>query len=248
MTLAFHTHPLNYWTFEELNRFPIRHGIFSKQEGSGGEVYAAQNPEIAIALDSQDYCDLHQRHSTSIRSVTHTSSTYQPGDGLCTQSPLLSLHIRHSDCQAAIFYDREHHAIANVHSGWRGLVGNIYAVTVATMKKLFKTKTQDLFVAISPSIGPDHAFYPDYEILFPRSFVSFMKPDNYFDLRAIAHKQLLDLGIPKNQIFICDLCTYSKHEVFFSSRYRLHHPNPKLVGQDSKNKNNVTAVLLLNRD
>ncbi|WP_100934682.1 peptidoglycan editing factor PgeF [Candidatus Chlamydia corallus] len=248
MTLAFHGHPLNYWTFEELNGFPIRHGIFSKQQDEEGTVFAAQNPEIAKALRSQNYCDLHQRHGTSIHAVTPTSPHYQPADGLCTQSPLLSLHIRHSDCQAAIFYDREHHAIANVHSGWRGLLGNIYAVTVGTMKKLFHTKTQDLFVAIGPSIGPDFAIYPDYATLFPRSFLPFMNPKNHFDLRAIAQKQLSNLGIPKDHIFISNLCTYSEHEAFFSSRYRSHHPDPKLDGQNSKSKNNVTAVLLLPRE
>ncbi|ANH79107.1 peptidoglycan editing factor PgeF [Candidatus Chlamydia sanziniae] len=246
--LSFHTHPLNYATFDELTSLAIRHGIFSKQQDNEGFVYAASNEEIFPILEAKNYCDLHQLHSTTVRYVTQKTPVYQPGDGLHTQQPRLALHIRHSDCQAAIFYDKEHHAIANVHSGWRGLLGNIYAVTVAAMKKTYNTHSQDLLVFIGPSLGPDHAIYSDYLTLFPTTFYPFMYPKNHFDFRAVARKQLRDLGISNTNIVISDYCTYTEHDRFFSSRYQMSHPNLKPIHPVQKKKNNVTAVALLPRD
>ncbi|WP_348663973.1 peptidoglycan editing factor PgeF [Chlamydia vaughanii] len=230
----------------ELAGFPLRLGLFPKQRDNEGYVYVPKNEEIRQALGAKKFCDLHQVHSTSLRQATMTTPSGCPGDGLYTQEPMLSLHIRHSDCQPAIFYDPEKHVVANVHCGWRGLVGNIYAVTVATLKKVFNSRPQDLIVVVGPSLGPEHATYPDYKELFPPGFFSFMPSENHMDFRAIARKQLLDLGIPKSKITISEICTYAQHETFFSSRYRNYHAEPDVIDTPLR-KNNVTAVLLLPR-
>ncbi|AFS27980.1 hypothetical protein B712_0461 [Chlamydia psittaci NJ1] len=161
---------LNQLTFPELSDLPLRHGLFPKQTDAEGYVYVPKNDEIRKALGAERFCDLHQVHSTSLRHATCTTPSGCPADGLYTHDPMLSLHIRHSDCQPAIFYDPENHVVANVHCGWRGLVGNIYAVTVATLKRVYNSRPQDLIVVIGPSLGPDYAIYPDYRELFPPSF------------------------------------------------------------------------------
>ncbi|KPZ38169.1 polyphenol oxidase [Chlamydia psittaci NJ1] len=237
---------LNQLTFPELSDLPLRHGLFPKQTDAEGYVYVPKNDEIRKALGAERFCDLHQVHSTSLRHATCTTPSGCPADGLYTHDPMLSLHIRHSDCQPAIFYDPENHVVANVHCGWRGLVGNIYAVTVATLKRVYNSRPQDLIVVIGPSLGPDYAIYPDYRELFPPSFFAFMPKENHLDFRAIARKQLLDLGISSSKITISERCTYTEHEIFFSSRYRNYYSEPNVIDTPIK-KNNVTAVLLLPR-
>ena len=244
MTLILHPGPL--YTFAELEDLPLRHGIFPKQTNASGEECPATNAQIAEILGAEVYCDLHQRHTTTVYRATKTFPRQQPGDGLFTNELGLSLHIRHSDCQAAIFYDRKHHVVANVHSGWRGLVGNIYAVTVKNLKKAFNSVPKDLLVAIGPSLGPNYSIYPDYDLLFPRSFQAFMGPKEHIDFRALAHKQLRDLGIPEQNITIADICTYTEHTTFFSSRYV--RQNSSQTHQIRRKYNNVTAVLLLPRE
>lgn len=233
-------------SFPELESFPIRCGLFPKQFTEKGECCAPENKEICHALRGRSYCDLRQVHSTTVRPVTLQSASKCPGDGLCTHTPLLSLHIRHSDCQPAIFYDPDKHVIANVHAGWRGLLGNIYAVTISLLKKRYRSRPQDLIVSIGPSIGPVHAVYPDYKRLFPSSFIALMPEENHMDFRAVARQQLLEMGVRTSNLFISDLCTYAEHETLFSSRYRNTHADPREIG--SQAKNNVTAVMLCPRE
>lgn len=232
-------------TFPELEQFPISHGIFPKQSDEE-EANQASDAQIAACLGGKGFCNAHQVHGTSLRHVTHKTPKRCPADGLFTNSPLLSLHIYHADCQAAIFYDPQNHAIANVHAGWRGLVGNIYAVTVRLLKKTFGSKPQDLVVAISPSLGPDMAIYPDYQKLFPSSFFPLMPKENHLDFRAVARNQLLSEGLSKKNIFISERCTCSEADTFFSYRSwkSSHQNNPAAI---RPRRNNVTAVLLLPR-
>ncbi|EPP35641.1 multi-copper polyphenol oxidoreductase laccase family protein [Chlamydia ibidis] len=240
---------LHKLTFPELEEFPfLVHGLFPKQVDAFGVDHPPTNEQVRIAMGGKKFCDLQQVHGTSLKHISITTASGCPSDGLYTEIPDISLHIRHSDCQPAIFYDPEKHIVANVHCGWRGLVGNIYAVTVATLKKVYDSKPRDLTVVIGPSIGPDYAIYPDYQTLFPPSFFQFMPKKNHIDFRAIARKQLLDLGIQKNKLTISDRCTYTEHDIFFSSRYRNHNRDPIITGNTKKKKNNVTAVLLLPRD
>nr|WP_201456850.1 peptidoglycan editing factor PgeF [Chlamydia sp. 17-3921] len=248
MSLVLDTGPLDKFILKELEKFPIKHGIFPKQHDVHGKVFPAKNLDIVANLKAQSYCDLHQRHSTTVRQAKMTTPCQQPGDGLFTKELWLSLHIRHSDCQAAIFYDQEHHVIANVHCGWRGLIGNIYAVTAHKLRKFYNSQPSDLIVAIGPSLGPNYSTYPDYNTLFPRNFQTFMEPNGHINFRGIAYKQLRSLGIPNNNITILDTCTYTKHELFFSARYIAQHPEEFSQTHTKKQKNNTTAVMLLPRE
>ncbi|AGT70538.1 polyphenol oxidase [Chlamydia trachomatis] len=232
-------------TFPELEYLPIRHGIFPKQDDKE-EASQVSDEVISSSLGGNDFCNARQVHGTSVRYVTPKTPKRAPADGLFTTTLLLSLHIYHADCQAAIFYDPENHVIANVHAGWRGLVGNIYAVTVRLLKKTFNTRPQDLIVAISPSLGPDMAVYLDYKRLFPSSFFPLMPKENHLDFRAVARKQLLSEGLSSNHIFISERCTCSESNTFFSFRSwkSRHQQDPSAI---RSRKNNVTAVLLLPR-
>ncbi|AAF39190.1 peptidoglycan editing factor PgeF [Chlamydia muridarum str. Nigg] len=236
---------LHKQTFPELEHFPIRHGIFPKQNDKENASQAS-DAQISLSLGGSDFFNAHQVHGTSLRYVTHKTPKRCPADGLFTSTPLLSLHIYHADCQAAIFYDPQNHVIANVHAGWRGLVGNIYAVTVRLLKKKFHSRPQDLVVAISPSLGPDMAIYPDYRKLFPSSFFPLMPKENHLDFRAVARNQLLSEGLLKKNIFISERCTCSEADTFFSFRsWRSRHQNDPAAIRPRAN--NVTAVLLLLR-
>ncbi|MEN9343804.1 MAG: hypothetical protein RLZZ453_591 [Chlamydiota bacterium] len=139
-------------------------------------------------------------------------------DGLITNTLGLSLVALHADCQAAIFYDPKRNALGIVHAGWRGQMAGIYAACVQSMQNAFGSLPQDLYVAISPSLGPCHAEFTDYQKEIPESFWLFKQNQCHFNLSAIAEKQLHDLGIPKAQIQTANLCTYQNQENFFSYR------------------------------
>ena len=126
--------------------------------------------------------------------------------------------VRHADCQAAIFYDPKNKAVANVHSGWRGNVKNIYRSTIQKMRRVFGSKPADLLVCISPSLGPDCAEFIHYKAEFPEDFWAFQIKPYYFNLWAIARYQLELSGILPHHIEIAEICTNTEVEDYFSYR------------------------------
>ncbi len=115
--------------------------------------------------------------------------------------------IRHADCQATIFYDPEHNAIANVHCGWRGNVQNIYRATAFEMRKTFSSKPENILVGISPSLGPEKSEFINYRKEFPESFLPYEIKPTYFDLWAISRMQLEASGILPHHIEVASICT-----------------------------------------
>lgn len=139
-------------------------------------------------------------------------------DGLMTSATDLALLIQHADCQVALFFDPVHHAIANVHCGWRGNVQNIYRKTIGKMIEKFLTKPEDLLVCISPSLGPQRSEFRHYKRELPSDFYPFQIAPNYFDLWEISKMQLLREGILSSHLEIARMCTFEEADRFFSYR------------------------------
>lgn len=139
-------------------------------------------------------------------------------DAAATSERGIGLVVTHADCQAAIFYDPIQHVLANVHSGWRGNVQNIYAETVDFMKRNFLCSPENLLVCISPSLGPEDAEFINYRTEFPSEFWPFEVKPNYFNLWEISRWQLQQKGILPHHIQIAEINTYSNPNDYFSYR------------------------------
>lgn len=200
---------IEWLEFELLQGFPITHGITLRKNS---DVYRLQK-----ALNVEKAAFATQVHDKKVE-VVREQSWIDGVDGLITDTMGLGLAIRHADCQAAIFYDPTLHLLANVHSGWRGNVKNIYKATVEKMKSQFGVNPAHLLVCISPSLGPSHSEFINYKVELPDSFMPFQHKPYYFDLWAIAKWQLLELGISPHHIEIANMCTYTHSSDFFSYR------------------------------
>lgn len=139
-------------------------------------------------------------------------------DGITTDQKGIGLFNTHADCQVAIFYDPIQQAIANVHSGWRGSVKNIYAETIKHMKARYRSKVENLLVCISPSLGPESAEFIHYRQELPREFWAFQVKENYFDFWAISEWQLLQEGVLSSHIQMAKIDTFSVSADYFSYR------------------------------
>jgi len=194
--------------FELLQDVPgLIHGISLRQEGCIRQ--ALQIPRTHSGV---------QVHGNQIALVTDGAQAPQQCDGLITQKSDLGLVIYHADCQAALFYDPIHRALAAVHCGWRGNVQNIYAEAIGKMAHTFGSKPENLLVGVSPSLGPDHSEFINYKVELPEEFWQFQTRPLYFDLWAIARYQLEKCGILSHHLQIAELCTYANSEDFFSYR------------------------------
>lgn len=175
---------------------------------------------VANALSLPQLITAKQYHSVNIATITSAAVSEIPQcDALTTQSKNLGLMILQADCQAAIFYDPVHRAIANVHCGWRGSVQNIYQHTIHRMQKEYHTKPQDLLVCISPSLGPDNSEFIHYKTELPESFWQFQPKPNYFNFWEISQWQLSLAGILTHHIQIACIDTVSNPQDYFSYRY-----------------------------
>ncbi len=229
---------MRWLEFKLLQSFPnVIHGIFLKpaELEETSDIFPIDREKVRSALNLSSLVASHQVHSDMVKDIDDLCTGDQC-DGIYTQKPGVGLLIKHADCQAAIFYDPVKEVIANVHSGWRGSVKNIYANVVTILEKEMGSNPHDLIVCISPSLGPSHAEFKNFSNDFPIEFTSFQIHPNYFDFWAISKWQLMNLGIQERNIEIASLCTFEREKEFYSYR------RDKTAGR------NVTVVALKKRE
>lgn len=240
---------IEWLEFELLADIPgLVHGVFLRHGGVSKGPYCSLNVGGRIGDDPKNIAENRRRilrtlgietwvsgkqvHSDGVACVKNANQNVGDCDGLVTDQKDIGLMIKHADCQAAIFYDPINHAIANVHSGWRGQVKNIYRATIQKMMKAFGSRPEDLLVAISPSLGPDRAEFINYKVELPEEFWRFQIRPQYFDLWAIARYQLESAGVLPKHIEIAGICTHTDTNDYFSFR------------RDKVTGNNATLVML----
>jgi polyphenol oxidase len=228
---------IHWLEFELFQGFPLlKHAVFLRHGGTSEGKYASLNLSFGVGdnpahvksnihkvkelLNIADLCWSTQVHGKDLRDIDQMwNNGLTPCDGMTTLSLNKGLMIHHADCQAAIFYDPVHHALSNVHCGWRGSVLNIYSETVKKMQALYGTKPEDLYVGISPSLGPENSEFINHTIELPESFLKYQFKPLYFDFWALSREQLLQCGLKKEHIQIASINTYAHPEDFFSYRY-----------------------------
>lgn len=235
--MQLHTHNQLQWiAYDLLSDIPsLTHASFKRQGGVSLAPYHALN----LGYHTEDDPQAVQQNLTRVRDALSISTLKfvrqchelresiveedanikdEKSDILLTSRKEIGLMINHADCQAAIFYDPINHALAVVHSGWRGSVKNIYAHTIGLMQKRFRSSPKELLVCISPSLGPQAAEFTNYQTELPPHFWDFQIKPLYFDFWAISRMQLEKCGILPHHIEIASLCTYSNPQDYFSYR------------------------------
>lgn len=149
-------------------------------------------------------------------------------DGMVTDVPGVVLATFYADCVPLYFVDTVHRAIGLSHSGWRGTVGQIGAVTLQKMHDEYGTDPADVLAAIGPSICRDcyevsedviEQFRAAYgQEYWPRLF--YEKPDGKYqlDLWEACRVTLLNAGIRPEHLSLPNLCTCCNPELLFSHR------------------------------
>lgn len=217
----------------------IDHRVFLRHGGSSEGVYRSLNVgrsmgdssarvsenlnKISMLLGCSEIVVAEQEHGKTICHITRGNKDQLfVGDVLTTQAEGLPLLIKHADCQASCFYDPVNQAMALVHCGWRGNVGGVYAETVVFMQRTYGTSPSNLFVCVSPSLGPEHSEFVNYRTELPECFWAFQYKPFYFDLWAISEWQLTHAGVLPQHIQMAKIDTWENPKDYFS--YRRSHP------------------------
>jgi YfiH family protein len=221
--------------FKALEPFPqLVHGVFLRHGGFSSGPHASLNVGKSVGDDpivvDRNINAVHQiigasrfvtglqSHGAYVHDCNDVKTEIAACDALTTCQKGVALLIKHADCQATIFFDPVQNAIACVHSGWRGSVQNIYANAVQKMQAAFGTRPGDLIVCISPSLGPAHAEFKNYQTELPAAFWEFQVKPTYFDFWSISRSQLEQCGVLSSNIHIAGICTYANPQDYFSYR------------------------------
>ncbi len=144
-------------------------------------------------------------------------------DALITDKKGIPMVTLFADCVPLFFLDKRQGAAALAHSGWKGTVRRIGQKTAEKMIKDYGSKPEDILAAIGPSIQECHfEVGDDVAEIFIREFgyetaVRYNEKYHVNMQRAIK-KQILESGIPSENIDDCEICTYCNSDLLFSHR------------------------------
>ncbi len=184
----------------------------------------------AIGCESRTRYFAHQVHGACVidpATAAQTDSMHGgveigKADAIICDDPNALLSIRVADCVPILMASHDGNRVAAVHAGWRGVV---LGAATETLKQF--DRPSDVFITIGPSISLD-AFEVGLEVLaeFQQVFGDHTPYQNsasdkskaYIDLREALRLQLVDAGVPNDQIEVSDRCTVRDADEFFSHR------------------------------
>lgn len=146
---------------------------------------------------------------------------------ICNQRGIATL-VTTADCNPIIIYDYKKNIYANIHSGWKGTIKQIYLKAVHIMHEKFNINYSDLMVCVGPSIKK--CCFSSEDESFKKQFTDIWKDDDkyiyyednskrfHIDLSYVIKKDFLNIGIKEDNIIIPDICTKCNSNSFFSYR------------------------------
>jgi len=148
------------------------------------------------------------------------------GDGLMTEERDVYLGILTADCLPLLLLDPGRSVVGAVHAGWRSTVKGIAPKAVRALRRAFGCKPEDLLVAFGPAIGPccyvvreevTRTFLKADEAT--RRFLHPEEPGRWkMNLAGINQHQLCNEGVQEGNLFLSNLCTSCRKDLFFSVR------------------------------
>lgn len=140
------------------------------------------------------------------------------GDALVTHLAGAALFIQTADCQSVVLADPVQRVVANIHSGWRGSIGNIVGRTVDIMQQRFNCHPQNIHCGIGPSLGPCCAEFIHYRQEIPEFYWGYRHNGDYFDFWRMTADQLTAKGVLREHIELSNICTRCNPHLFYSYR------------------------------
>lgn len=184
-----------------------------------------------------------QTHTNIVKCVNDENAGiftehFKDVDALITNKKEKILSISVADCIDLMFFDPIKKVIANTHSGWQGTYKLISKETVESMVDNYGCNPKDLICCIGPSIRKCHfevdvdlaeKFYEKFKDLYnindiiSKGRTEDNKQKYNIDTVLINTTILEQLGLKKENIIDCEICTVCNSDKFHS--YRVDREN-----------------------
>ncbi|OIP59572.1 MAG: hypothetical protein AUK38_05210 [Nitrospirae bacterium CG2_30_41_42] len=166
-----------------------------------------------------------QRHTDKVLVIDlNFKSTI--ADAVVTKRKGILIGVQVADCVPILLFDRRNSIIGAVHAGWRGTASQIIKKTIKSMFEYFSSSPQDIKIAIGPSIRWD-CYDVDFEV--KNAVYNATGKGKYYkkrsdgkycvDLSSANMYQALLMGIPEENIWSSNECTYCNPNEYHSYRY-----------------------------
>ncbi len=197
------------------------------------EKHLSQNRKIlcsAFDIQEKNLITVNQVHGDSLLVIDEKSRDWRHGgvleyDGIISTMPGMPVGVKTADCVPIFLADRAKRVVGAVHAGWKGTSLGIASKAVGVFVKKFVSTPADILAVIGPAIGPccyevDEVVFRDFDKKHQESIFAEGKKEGrwMFDLFAANKFQLIDAGVPPDNIFSADICTSCNRDTFFSHR------------------------------
>ena len=185
----------------------------------------ARRRALAATLGVRDWVELRQVHGDAMLfdpppADPDTASALE-ADGMTAASPGRALMIKTADCQPILLADASGRYIAALHAGWRGNRCNFPGSGAARFCARYNLSPRDVFAVRGPSLGPAFAEFVNFDTEWPDEFRPwFDERRRCMDLWSLTRHQLEQAGIPRENIYGLDFCTYANPNFYSYRRNR----------------------------
>ena len=165
-----------------------------------------------------------QKHTDTIQVVSSGLET-KIADSVLTQRKGILIGVQVADCVPVLCYDSKKILAGAMHAGWRGTASQIVKKTLACMINEFGSSPEDIKIAFGPSIRwcCYHVGIEVKEAIYEATGEGnyYLQQDGKYciDLALANHYQAISMGIPEENIWISQECTYCNPEDYHSYRY-----------------------------
>ena len=220
----------------------LAHGVTERGGGTSHGPYASLNlgascgddPD-AVAANGQRLAEAlggpvrfpRQVHGCTVLSLDAIPAGRLPeGDAVTTATRGAAVGVLGADCPGVLLVDPVRHALALVHSGWRGTLAGIVPATVEALAARHGSRPRDLLAGIGPGISARaYEVGPEVAGAFCEGFPGAAEclargrlDRSHLDLSLAIRLQLLRSGIPSGSIESTEACTFLEPSRFFSHR------------------------------
>ena len=230
----------------------IRHGFFTRENGTSSGLYAslncgpgsdddpqcvARNRARAMAVldvEPERLCTVHQVHGTTVvvPDGPWPGGERPKADALVTREANLAIGILTADCAPLLMADHVNGVIAAVHCGWKGALGGVVEAALQAMTALGADQ-ECIIAAVGPCIAQNsYEVGPEFYETFTHEdaanddfFVPSPKDEHWqFDLRGFVGHRLHSARVERVELLRRDTCAEKAR--FFSYRRATHRGEP----------------------
>lgn len=206
-----------YVELKEWNKFGIS-AIYTKKNYGNIKEMSKEKILKDFSLEGKYIVSGFQTHSDNIVVVDSLEKLYfEDTDGFITNRKDIVILTKYADCLPIYFFDEKKEIIGTVHSGWQGSYKEIGKKAIKLMIDTYGCNLGDIRVAFGIGISQknyevEEEFLQKFKEKFSKELIekSFKNENGkiYFDNQEFVYRNLLELGLLKENIVLNKLCTY----------------------------------------